>query len=138
MFRSQIAVVAVALSLVAVSPVQAQSVKLKDLGVKGRLVSATCSPSTISCVLIDLSAVAPDEFFYVTQICMTQVTGTGMGYRVQTTSGLTYAQAGSPFNTECFSYEPALVVTANQTLSCIQQSSGAIGNCTVTGVLSAK
>ena len=146
MKRLILAAIAIALLVVfGVGAASAQTVKLRDSKIKGELYSESCRPSTATaydiCTLVDLSSYAPDEFFYVTQVCSMNVYGAAIA------TGIKYSGLNRPYvaawdmpgrGTKCHSFDPALLVEPNSSLQCVHISGSYQGFCLVTGVLSKK
>ena len=129
----------VAMILLLGVPAGAQKVKLKNENIKGTFVTASCSGPTL-CTLIDLSAAAPGEFFYVTQVCFTNTApppGNVAGMRVSSgASGEVAAALVDEFDTRCISFEPARLVQPNDQLDCHESRAVATSHCSVSGVRS--
>ena len=131
----------VALVSMWVAPAEAQKVKLKNEGIKGTFVTASCQGPTL-CALLDLSTAAPDQFLYVTQVCFTNTAtppNNEAGMRISTSaSGEIAAALVAEFETECVSFEPARLVQPNDTLECHESRAVATSHCSVSGVLAKK
>jgi hypothetical protein len=116
-------------------------VKLKNEGIKGTFVTASCS-GPLLCTLVDLNTAAPGEFLYVTQICFTNTAAppnNEAGMRVTTSaSGVLAAALVEEFETKCISFDPARLVQPNDTLDCHESRNVATSHCSVSGVLAKK
>jgi hypothetical protein len=120
------------------APAAAQKVKLKNEGIKGIFVTASCS-GPISCSLLDLSATAPGQFLYVTQVCFTNTAipgGNEAAMRISTTaSGEIAAAIVDEFDTRCVSFEPARLVQPNDALVCHENRAVPTSHCSASGIL---
>ena len=117
-------------------PVEAQQVKLRESGIKGALMTASCTGPN-ACVLQDLGTSAPDLFLYVTQVCLINATFASTVVARATNSGVLASAQLAAFETRCFTFEPARLVAPNDVLQCTESANTSAG-CTVTGVLSKK
>ena len=115
---------------------EAQQVKLRDSGIKGTLMTASCTGPN-ACVLKDLGTSAPDLFLYVTQTCLISSTFASTVVARATASGSLAVAQLAPHETRCFTFEPARLVAPNDVLQCTESANTAAG-CTVTGILSKK
>jgi hypothetical protein len=131
----------VGLGLTSAAPAGAQKVKLKNEGIKGTFVTASCQGPTL-CALLDLSTAAPDQFLYVTQVCFTNTAtppNNEAGMRVSTgASGMIAAALVTEFETQCVSFDPARLVQPNDTLQCHESRAVSTSHCSVSGVLAKK
>jgi hypothetical protein len=120
---------------------EAQNVKLKNEGIKGTFVTASCS-GPLLCSLLDLSATAAGQFLYVTQVCFTNTAnppGNAVAMRISTgASGEIAAAMVAEYETKCISFDPARLVQPNDTLECHESKNVATSHCSVSGITTAK
>jgi hypothetical protein len=134
-------VLLVTLVLALATRAEAQKVKLKNEGIKGTFVTASCKGPSL-CTLLDLSATAAGQFLYVTQVCFTNTAippGNEAAMRISTdASGEIAAAIVAEFETKCVSFDPARLVQPNDTLECHESKAVATSHCSVSGVTAAK